>query len=130
MQTWSDAIKKTDEIPNSISKFYVIQYDPETKRVTVEPSLRISQGSENVIQEEQNHERRDTVLVELDKAEDLKDAYPNYFLDVKIFADLLRGVIADKTASELEQMVAPIARAATPTPTGIWNFGRWRQRAL
>jgi hypothetical protein len=108
----------------------VIQYDPETNRVTVEPSLRISQGSENVIQEEQNHGRRDTVLVELDKAEDLKDAYPNYFLDVKMFTDLLRGAMDNKTADELERMIAPVAQTVTPTPTGIWNFGRWRRRAL
>ena len=75
LRCWNSAIRITDQISTSLSKFYVVQYDPDTQQVTVEPALRISQGYENLIQEEQGHERRDTVFVEVDRAEDLKDAY-------------------------------------------------------
>jgi hypothetical protein len=47
LRRWNSAIKFTDQIYSSISKFYVIQYDPDTNRVRVEPAARISQGYEN-----------------------------------------------------------------------------------
>jgi hypothetical protein len=126
LRYWNEAIRKTDNIPNSISNFYVIQYDPIVQKVSVEPSIRITQGSERVIDQELNNGHRDTVHVEIDRAEDLKDAYPNYFLDVGAFVNLLEGAVGNKTTDELERTLAPLLARPTGTPGGIWNFGRWR----
>jgi Region found in RelA / SpoT proteins len=129
LRCWNSAIRITDQISTSLSKFYVVQYDPDTQRVTVEPALRISQGYENLIQEEQGHERRDTVFVEVDRAEDLKDAYPNYFLDVGVFNNLLVGAVDGRSADELRQIISPVMPKAEPVPKpayrGILRFGRW-----
>jgi len=129
LRRWNSAIKFTDQISTSVSKFYVIQYDPEASRVTVEPATKIMAGYENLIQEEQGHEKRDTVFVEIDRAEDLKDAYPNYFLDVGLFADLLAAVVSNRPLAELRRIVRP-AQPVPPPPSKspfreIWRFGRW-----
>jgi hypothetical protein len=128
LQNWNNAVKATEKIPNSLSKFYVVQFDPETQRVTVEASTRISQSSERLIQEEPNHGGRDTVLVELEKAEDLKQAYPNYFLDVGVFTSLLRGALENKRARDMLGLFAPIIPVYHPRPRVFWNirFGRWK----
>jgi hypothetical protein len=127
---WNSAIKFTDQIHTSLSKVYVIQYDPDTNTVTVEPAARISQGYENLIQEEQGHERRDTVFVEIDRAEDLKQAYPNYFLDVGVFNYLLLAAINNRSAAEMREVLSPLfPKQQSPELRrryrAIWRFGRW-----
>jgi hypothetical protein len=114
----------------SLSKVYVIQYDPDTNTVTVEPAARISQGYENLIQEEQGHERRDTVFVEIDRAEDLKQAYPNYFLDVGVFNYLLLAAMNNRSAAEMREVLSPLfPKQQSPELRrryrAIWRFGRW-----
>ena len=131
LTNWNNAVRATERIPPSLSKFYVVQYDPFTQSVTVEPSTRITHSSERLIQEESAHQGRDTVMVELEKAEDLRQAYPNYFLDVSVFTALLRGLIANHRTSQLLPAVAPIgpsAPGASPRPRFVWNwnFGRWK----
>lgn len=127
---WNDAIKFTDEITQSTSKFYVVQYDREMNRVLIFPALRVSQGSETLIQEEHAHEMRDSVLVEIDRAEDLRTAYPNYFLDVRTFAQLLDASVAGKNLADvsLGPILMPVASAPNVRKLiSYLQWGRWRQ---
>ena len=39
------------------------------------------------------------MLVEVDQAASLKDAYPNYFLDVEMFTDRLKQIVFDERRS-------------------------------
>jgi hypothetical protein len=43
------------------------------------------------------HSFRNTVLVEVDRVENLREAYPNYFLDVTTFAHLLGETVGAST---------------------------------
>lgn len=75
------------------SRYFIIQYDYENKEVTVTPYDHFSQSSAQYIEEERRHGARNTVLVEVDKVDDLKVAYPNYFLDVRLFTSRLKNII-------------------------------------
>jgi hypothetical protein len=50
------------------------------------------------------------VLVELERAEDLKEAYPNYFLDMTMFAQHVRAAMA----SEPLKLPPPKTRGQSP----------------
>lgn len=45
-------------------------------------------------------EKRGTVLIEADKVEDLKEAYPNYYGDVRYFINNLTRVVKGRDAEE------------------------------
>jgi hypothetical protein len=45
---------------------------------------------------EMEQHRRGTVVVEVDKVENLREAYPNYFLDMSLFHGNLQRVIEGK----------------------------------
>jgi Region found in RelA / SpoT proteins len=126
LNEWTHAIRWTERIPTSASHFYMLQYDPIAGSASVVPFARISQSSEALIQEEQNHGGRDTVLVELEKAEDLKLAYPNYFLDVRKFLDLLNGVLSGISLGELERIAEVLPPPSSRSRSNWnWRFGRW-----
>jgi hypothetical protein len=75
------------------SKYYLIQYDNRAKTVSVRPYDSVVTGYSDLGREEAKSDVSNAVLVEVDKIEDLKEAYPNYFLDVAMFADGLRSVL-------------------------------------
>ena len=76
------------------SRYFLLQYDYETQNVTVRPYDTFPQGSNDYVLEERKNAQRNTVLVEIDQVTDLRKAYPNYFLDVKMFTDCLREVLS------------------------------------
>lgn len=68
-----------------------------------------------------------SVMVELDRIENLQAAYPNYFGDVKVFADNLRRITKGKLAKEFalpKQQVVPIAKPLKIDPR--WLYRRVR----
>lgn len=98
------AINTLDNINNAIryaptyarnfsAVYYLIQYDNSNNTVTVRPYANYQPSSEQYYQDEQDKPSRNTVLVEVDKVDDLKAAYPNYFLDVKKFMHELRMLV-------------------------------------
>lgn len=83
----------------------LIRFDHKTKTVSVEPynaPIEATQSYDNA--ESADNENESTtqtiVLVEVDKIQDLKKAYPNYFGDVEFFSQQLKKIVKDGTALE------------------------------
>ena len=84
---------------------YLIRFDHNTKAVRVEPYQMqdAAMRSYDIAEEMDNRTGFDTqnvVLVEVDKIDNLKAAYPNYFGDVKQFETQLRLITKGQSAVE------------------------------
>lgn len=82
-------------------KFYRIEFNRETRRVRVSPhSLPIpglaEQHSVEQVAEESGDKDVSTVLVAAESIEELREGFPNYFYDVKLFTSALASVVAGK----------------------------------
>lgn len=107
--------------------YYLIRFDHTSKAVHVEPynKPRSATDSYDSAEEQDNKTGLDTqnvVLVEVDKIENLKAAYPNYFGDVELFKTQLRAVVLGGAA--VEYALAPqqklIARAGEQQGSPGW----------
>lgn len=104
------------------TKYFLIKYDPETKEVSVRSYHEPIKGIESYDNEEfrlvvdPEKPSFDTVLVEVDKVKNLKDAYPNYFGDVHLFRRQLRRIAKAKDTDEFrlvpQEIVPPKPREA------------------
>lgn len=99
-------------------KYYRIEYDQVTSTVSVRPHFRPIQGiHEYDMAEEPDNiagsNRLNTVFVEADKIEDLKEAYPNYFGDVQVFCENLKRISQGEGAREYTM---PPRRSPPPPP--------------
>ena len=84
---------------------YLIRYNHTDKTVRVEPynAATAATQSYDIAEHLDNMTGNTTltvVLVEVDKLDSLKAAYPNYFGDVELFTSQLRLVVQGKAASE------------------------------
>jgi hypothetical protein len=120
------AIKQTDDWAQTEAKYYLIQFDNRTKFVTATPYDSIIMGSTAYDTEESKSDPQNAVLVEVDKIEDLKDAYPNYFLDVGLFTKGLKNVLAGQEFGLISEPTHAVQSA--------WHYDfaailrDWRQR--
>jgi hypothetical protein len=91
-------IEKTARAEASRGTIFLIQYDPDREEVSIKtvPTFKVGSNKMGTAEEwESGRGRRiETVLVEVDAASDLRKAYPNYFLDVGMFVDRLRPIVA------------------------------------
>jgi hypothetical protein len=94
LDSYNRAIKHTENYYRFTAPYYLIQYDIAKKEVKVRPFRAASTGSEQYASAERDS-NINTVLVEVDKVADLREAYPNYFLDVGAFTDRLRRALID-----------------------------------
>lgn len=92
LDSYNRAIKETENIKSGTGYLYMIQYDNEKREVRVESFSRFSPMYSRFFTEEQNL-GRNTVMVEVDRVEDLRRAYPNYFLDVREFTGKIRQLV-------------------------------------
>ena len=84
---------------------YLIRYDHASKMVHVEPQRLATTATQSYDDAEAADNRsgkntQNVVLVEVDKVQDLKAAYPNYFGDVELFLGQLREIMLGKGAVE------------------------------
>jgi ppGpp synthetase/RelA/SpoT-type nucleotidyltranferase len=82
----------------AIPKYFLIKYDNVERVVDVQPYFRAVDGTASYDNAEQSDNlagtnRFNTVLVEAQKIDALKEAYPNYFGDVKLFAQNLQNIV-------------------------------------
>jgi hypothetical protein len=117
LDTLSHAVSNLDRIlPDRHHKprYCLIEYDHQLKRVNVKyldgPS-KIG-GALN----EANDSRYSSVVVEMDKIDNLKEAYPNYFGDVQLFKSSLSLVVNGKA---VEQYSLPPIEKVPPPPKEI-----------
>jgi ppGpp synthetase/RelA/SpoT-type nucleotidyltranferase len=77
------AFRLADSLPRTAA-YVLIKYDRQNEAVSVKSYSGAVQGAEA-----NDVDSGETVLVQVDKIENLKDAYPNYFGDVRLFRDRL-----------------------------------------
>jgi hypothetical protein len=79
---------------------------------------------------EAEKENSDTVFVELERAEDLKEAYPNYFLDMTMFAQHVRAAMASEPLnvplSKMPGQALPLSPNSVLRPQLEWWYNRTR----
>ncbi len=126
---WTDIAIPPSEAP----RYYLIAYDNATRQVEVRPFF----GSIDAVESYDNAEAMDNrsgkesvnvVLVEADKLENLKEAYPNYFGDVQLFKEQLQIILKGKPAQEYivkpQETVAPRPKEK-PNLTWLRRRIRW-----
>lgn len=131
LDTLSHAVSNLDRIDHDRHhkpRYCLIEYDHNDKRVKVRyldgPSKIGSaiQGGGDV--------RYSSVVVEMDKIENLKSAYPNYFGDVQLFKSSLSEVVNGRPVKEYS--LPPIERVPPPpkeVPDDSWlRFPNRRHR--
>lgn len=98
---------------------YLIRYNHTTKMVHVEPYRMPSDAtrSYDIAEELDNRTGGNTVnvvLVEVDKIDNLKAAYPNYFGDVELFKSQLRLITLGRSAVEysVPERLSPLPNTA------------------
>ena len=111
-----EAVRSVTGIQRRSSAAYIVSLNAAERTVDVTP---VSSGgtSADYLRAEQSM-RRNSVLVEIDRAEDLRAAYPNYYLDAGAFVDFMRAQIH-------------IGRQGWTAPTSLQRMlerGAWRKR--
>lgn len=87
-----EAINYSEYVRSPDAKFFLIEYDYERRRVEIIPQATLPTGME-AYQDAEASVGLNSVLVEVDQLTDLRDAYPNYFLDVGVFTQELRRMV-------------------------------------
>jgi hypothetical protein len=126
LENLSHAVKWTDDSvkPRSRPTYYLIRYDNATNEVTVEPYFAPAAAMQSYERAEatdnqSGHDTANIVLVEADKLENMKQAYPNYFGDVQMFRMQLTNITTGTGAKEY--VVRP-QEGARPRPKENPNY--------
>lgn len=110
LESYNQAIKRIENYRVGSSTYFLINFDRTNRSVTVSPYAGFTSGSQGYIEQERQNSREggegsgSAVLVEADKVTDLKAAYPNYFLDVKMFNHKLQNVIFGRKARSFHDL--------------------------
>jgi len=94
LEKFKNAVKYIEEnyYFGTHSKIFLLQYDLESNSVTVRTYGELSFDRSIYGNEEREHPDVNTVLVNVEDAENLMAAYPNYFMDVGYFLGRLRVI--------------------------------------
>lgn len=114
LENYSQAIRAAESFSADPGDLYLIRYDYESGAVSVRAFSRFSRMYERFAEmerEELTGREANTVSVEVDRVDDLRRAYPNYFLDVREFAGRLNLAILDYV----------------PPPAGSERASKWRK---
>lgn len=107
---------------------YLIRYDHSTKTVHVEPYNKTAwTKATNAYEKAEEELRADdendaVVLVEVEKIDNLKRAYPNYFGDVDLFQRQLNQIVGGGAAAEYTRAPKQPAQKRKREP---WGDLRW-----
>lgn len=114
---------------------YLIEYDLDTRTVSVhtysKPALAAAGYDQAEAPDlEAGTERKNRVLVEVDKLENLERAYPNYFGDVQLFRRQLSLIAIGKNVEDFVLIPQPIAGTKSrESPIAPWmgRRGMWTE---
>lgn len=98
LETYNRAIHYASGYGSTYARYFLLQFDYETREVYVTPFHRYDAGADSYIEAEKANEKRNSVLVEVNKVTDLQKAFPNYFLDVSEFTARLKRVLGKSDA--------------------------------
>ncbi|HWM47934.1 MAG TPA: RelA/SpoT domain-containing protein [Xanthobacteraceae bacterium] len=134
LDNMSLAVRGTDQLTNYSDlkpRYYLIRFNNEKKEVEVErydlprgATLQYDNAEE--LDNCTGNEATNVVLVEADKIENLKDAYPNYFGDVQLFKLQLSNIV--KGGNVIEYSVRP-QETVRPRPKENPNLS-WLKRRI
>jgi hypothetical protein len=125
LENLNNALQHTSQSVSG-ARFFLIQYDNVKRTVKVRGYYNALAGAEHYSAAETGDGSVTTVLVEADKIEGLKDAYPNYFLDVRLFASnmarSLSGLPLDTLVRDEEPEAEPEPRQIASPPRTLSKF--------
>lgn len=99
LESVNRSIKHFEDSGSSGANYFLLQFDYKTQSVSVEPFFDYVAGSNRYVEAERDESEKNSVLVEVNQISDLRQAFPNYFLDVGEFTERLKHAISPKTAS-------------------------------
>jgi hypothetical protein len=107
-------------------RYFRLEYDNVTHKVTVTPSLRSITVMSDAEQKDNvsGENRITTVEIEADRVEDLYEGYPNYFGDVQLFTRNLKDITLGKAAREY---VMPPQETVPPPPHEVPDLSWFRR---
>jgi hypothetical protein len=74
------------------ANFFLVQYDGVHHTLRIKGYTSPRSGSDQYALDEAGEGTLNSVLVDVDKADNLREAYPNYFLDVATFATSIMNI--------------------------------------
>lgn len=120
-------IQTTETMAARSGQIFMIQYDPARHEVGVRSFPNYAAGSRRYeLEEARQSGGMDTVLVEVDRAADLRSAYPNYYLDVGMFLGRLRNVLEGRPSGSGGSKARTVAPSKRPAFDLDWWFKRVR----
>ena len=96
LETLNEAFRYLEHNKGLRASYYMLQFDNAKQTLDISSYDRIAGASEGYGYAESNHMDMNTVVVEVDTLEALKEAYPNYFLDVRLFTQNVVHMMSDK----------------------------------
>lgn len=94
LDSYKQAIRHAEDYLSLKGHSYLIRYDLESHSVSVSSFSQLRRTMSQYMNSEMfAGDTENAVLVEVDRVEDLRDAYPNYFLDVATFNYHLRKAV-------------------------------------
>lgn len=90
----NDAFDVVESIRDRHAKFFLIEFDNKRRRVTVQTFGAIMRATDSYSSAEKRGGDVNAVLVEVDRLGNLREAFPNYFLDVAMFTERVRRSLA------------------------------------
>lgn len=125
----SHAVKwiEVSVLPRAKPTHFMIRYDNMARTVDVQPYFAPISAVNSYDKAEDSYNKsgeyaENIVLVEVDKLENLKDAYPNYFGDVQLFKSQLKRITKGKRVEEY----TPLPQPVVPLPPRQLPGGRWQ----
>jgi ppGpp synthetase/RelA/SpoT-type nucleotidyltranferase len=105
MRHWTNTIRQFDQLKNKTKvQFFLLELDTIQEKLTI--SSYSKRNEQKAISDYAEAEKRiygkkeyDVVLVGADTTQDLKKAYPNYFLDTREFLGYLDRILNDDSIS-------------------------------
>jgi ppGpp synthetase/RelA/SpoT-type nucleotidyltranferase len=99
LESFNSALRATDQIPIAPGALYMIALDKFGK-TSVATYSRFSSMYTEYFRAERDKQDQNTVVVEVDRVDDLRRAYPNYFMDVRGFTARLKVILGNTSAAD------------------------------
>ena len=96
LDTLNQAFRFLEKNTSLGAKYFLIRFDNAARTMEIEGFEKISRVSDRYGFEERHHEHVNSVVVEVDSVKALKEAYPNYFLNVRLFTQNVMNIIKDE----------------------------------
>ncbi len=99
LHTFRQALREIEEPTAVNARYFLLEMDPNAQSITITGfrSEELFRATDRYTEAEKKvtESGGDAVLVSVDSLAALRRAYPNYFLDTKVFLDLLEGSLRD-----------------------------------